>query len=168
MEPTVEVIYTREKDGVKVVAQVTKSEVVLQEATENTDAVTKAVADYKIIGTHNGEVVSEEVGPGYRQTANRARKVFQEIYDERVRPELEAKKAKEAEEKEAKRLAREQAKAEKEAEKERLRVEREAKKAEKEAKRARKKQEREEAKAQKEAEKAAKAAAKQAEAEAAE
>ncbi|UKM63134.1 hypothetical protein [Weizmannia phage Youna2] len=78
------VLYDREKDGVSVVAKQLVKGVVVQEASEDKEAVTKNEREYLITATFNGEVVKEEAGQSYRQTIQRARKMFKELHSELV------------------------------------------------------------------------------------
>ena len=153
-------LYSRESKGLKVVAAVTKGDQIITPADGDKEAVTKAVADYSIVGTFNGEEVLSEQGAGYRQTVNRGRKAFKELWEKHVSPIVEKEKAEAAKAAAEAKELREKEKAEKEAEK---KAAAEKKEAEKAAKAAEKKAEAEK-KAQ---EKAAKEAEKKAAAEAA-
>lgn len=75
------VLYDREKKGIHVEAKQVVETVVVTEATEDKAEVTKEVRKYLITATKDGEEVFSEEGASYRQTIQRARKVFQEQYD---------------------------------------------------------------------------------------
>jgi len=88
------VLYDREKKGIHVEAKQVVETVVVTEATEDKAEVTKEVRKYLITATKDGEEVFSEEGASYRQTIQRARKVFQEQYDlhapkEEPKPEVD-------------------------------------------------------------------------------
>lgn len=88
------VLYDREKDGVSVVAKQIVEAVEIQAAEEGKEAVVKNERKYTIVAEFNGEVVNEEAGQSYRQTIQRARKLFKEVHADLVpKPEPKAEEA---------------------------------------------------------------------------
>lgn len=75
------VLYDREKDGVSVVAKQLVNEVLVSDATEEKEAVYKNERVYEIKATFEGGEVASENGVSYRQTIQRARKLFKETHE---------------------------------------------------------------------------------------
>jgi len=78
------VLYNREKDGVEVTATQFVEEQVVEEATEDKEAVVKDVKVYQITANHEGRQIKNEAGKSYRQAIQRARKMFKEVHAEYV------------------------------------------------------------------------------------